>query len=43
MEDKELQKLIFDFGQLLNGNMILVSAYKQIITELQNKTKESQE
>ena len=42
MEDKDLQKLIFDFGQLLNGNMVLVSAYKQIIAELQNKIKETE-
>lgn len=43
MEDKDLQKLINDFGQLLNGNIVLISAYKQIITELQNKVKEPQQ
>ena len=43
MKDEDLQKLINDFGQLLNGNIVLISAYKQIITELQNKTKDSEQ
>lgn len=40
MEDKQLQKLINDFGQLLNGNSILLQAYKTIIDEFQNKLNE---
>ena len=40
MEDKQLQKLINDFGQLLNGNSILLQAYKTIIDEFQKKIDE---
>ena len=42
MEDKDLQKLINDFGQLLNGNSILLSAYSQIIKELQSRISEKE-
>ena len=37
MECKDFQKLINDFGQLLNGNSILLEAYRTIINELQNR------
>ena len=37
MDNKQLQKLINDFGQLLNGNSILLEAYRTIINELQNR------
>ena len=40
MEDKQLQKLINDFGQLLGGNSILLQAFKTIIDECQNKIDE---
>ena len=37
MKNEQLQKLINDFGQLLNGNSILLEAYRTIINELQNR------
>ena len=37
MNKEQLQKLINDFGQLLNGNSILLEAYRTIINELQNR------
>ena len=42
MSNEQLQKLINDFGQLLNGNMILLESYRTIITELQNKKVEQE-
>ena len=37
MDDKQLQKIINDFGTLLGGNVILLQAYKTIIDEFQNR------
>ena len=37
MKNEQLQKLINDFGQLLNGNTIMLEAYTTIINELQNR------
>lgn len=41
MTNEQLQKLINDFGHLLNGNVILLEAYKTIINELQIRKDDS--